>query len=374
MPAIKVVHMTSVHTAVDHRVFRKECRSLARAGFDVTLVVTSSEDAMVEGIKIKAIEKPRSRFARMTRTVWSVYREAQKLDADVYHFHDPELIPAALLLRGRGKKVIYDIHEDYPRDILYKNYLPKWTRRIVARLAEFIEGAVCRHFSALVTVTPAIAARFAELNHRTVVVCNYPYPEELASESAVSWDARKIAATYVGTVTPQRGIAQMIGAMALLPEALEAKLEMAGDEIPAEFQKLPGWSSVRYHGGLPQLETYKLLRSVRVGLIVEHPIPTFIESMPVKVFEYMGAGLPVVASNFPFWRKMLGDERCVIFVDPLNVREVAQAVEYLLTHPEEAAEMGRRGQAAVERRFNWNTEAQKLVDLYRDLVSQKCAA
>lgn len=365
--------MTSVHSAVDHRIFRKECRSLARAGFDVTVVGPHPDDTVAEQVQIKSIRKHDSRFARMTRTVWQVFQEAKKRDADVYHFHDPELIPVALLLRSRGKRVIYDIHEDYPKDILSKSYLPRWSRQFIAWLAERVETTTCRHFSALVAVVPSIAARFQAINSRIVIIYNYPYSEELIGEDSSSWESRKQAIAYVGTITPQRGIAEMVRAMTLLPHSVEATLELAGDEVPEEVKKMPGWSLVNHHGALDQLSTYKLLRQVRAGVICEHPISSFVESMPVKVFEYMGAGLPVIASNFPFWRKMLDGVECSLFVDPLNVQEIAQAIEYLLTHPVEAERMGRNGQAAVLSRFNWNTEAEKLVDLYVELVNQECA-
>jgi 23S rRNA maturation-related 3'-5' exoribonuclease YhaM len=131
MPPIKVVHMTSVHSALDHRIFKKECRSLARAGFDVTVVGPHPQDAVEELVRIKSVKKHKSKLARMTRTVWSVFQEAQKCDAQIYHFHDPELIPAGVLLSSRGRKVIYDVHEDFPRDMMFKSYLPVWSRRFL---------------------------------------------------------------------------------------------------------------------------------------------------------------------------------------------------------------------------------------------------
>src|SRR5208282_6515826 len=140
MQALKIVHLTSVHTALDPRIFQKECRSLARAGFDVTIVGPHPNDTVSEQVHIRSVKKHSSRIARMTRTAWRVFQQAKLLDADVYHFHDPELIPVALLLRCHGKKVVYDIHEDYPKDILFKNYLPRWSRRPVAYLAGKIEA------------------------------------------------------------------------------------------------------------------------------------------------------------------------------------------------------------------------------------------
>ena len=373
MQALRIVHLTSVHSALDARIFKKECRSLARAGFDVTLVGPHPIDTIEEKVRILSVKKHRSRIARITRTVWQVFQVAKSLDADVYHFHDPELIPVALLLRKSGKNVVYDIHEDFPRDLLFKPYLPRWSRRLLSRVAESLEKAACRHFSGLVSVTPSIAARLQTVNQRTVVVCNYPFPEELIGTELPEWESRGLAAAYVGTITPQRGIAEMVRAMACLPDSLSATLEIAGDCIYEGLTKLDGWSRVRFHGALDQPSTYRLLRSARVGIVVEHPIPTFLEAMPVKLFEYMGAGLPVIASNFPLWRKMLSGLECAIFVDPLKVPEIAAALEYLLTHPNEAEAMGRRGQSAVVERLNWNTQLPKLVSLYSELATNLCA-
>ena len=379
MPA-KVVHMTSVHSAFDGRIFHKECRSLARAGFQVTIIGPHSVDTVADEVHIKSICKDRSRLARMTRTVWRVYQEALKQNADVYHFHDPELIPVGLLLRARGKKVIYDIHEDNPKDILSKYYLPLWSRRLIAWITERVESSACGHFSALVAVTPSIAKRFQTINPRTVIVHNYPYSEELIpDQSSSSWNSRRQSVAYVGYICPERAIREMVFAMALLPETLSAALELAGTAIPEhanpqELQRHPGWVRVHHHGLLNQPSTFRILQSVRAGLVLFHPEPNHMEAMPQKIFEYMGAGIPVIASDFPSWRRLLGEAGCAIFVDPLDPKAIAQAIEYILTHPAEAEEMGKRGQIAVLERYNWGDEAKKLVNLYSSLAERTCAA
>ncbi len=371
---LRVAHLTSVHSALDHRIFRKECRSLARAGYAVTVIGPHAADSEQESVSIRAIEKPKSRLLRMTHTAWRVYRAALREHADVYHFHDPELIPLALLLRAQGKKVIYDVHEDYPKDIYYKPYLPHAVRRIISSVVETVEVSAARHFSAVVAVTPGIAGRFISANQKTVLVRNFPHREELLGESAKPWDARRLAAAYIGTISPQRGIREIVQAAGLLPDSLGAKLEIAGDEVPQDVKRLAGWTRVCHHGVLDQHGTYDLLRSVRVGLSCQHPIPTFVDSIPVKIFEYMGAGLPIIVSNFSLWRQMLNDVRCAIFVNPLNVREIADALEFLLTNPAEAEAMGKRGQAAVASQFNWNSESKTLVELYTRLIGAPCAA
>jgi hypothetical protein len=159
----KIVHLTSVHSPSDIRIFFKECRSLAAAGYEVVLVAPGGKDRFVEGVQVRAITKAARRLERMTKIVWAVYRAAIRERAEIYHFHDPELIPVGLLLRLRGKRVIYDIHEDVPRDIRSKYYLPVWARSFIGNVVEIIENFAARRFSALVSVTPHITKRFRTL-------------------------------------------------------------------------------------------------------------------------------------------------------------------------------------------------------------------
>ena len=380
MSSVKVVHMTTVHSATDGRIFHKQCRSLARAGFHVTSIGPHPEDAVVDRVNIKAIQRDRTRLARMTRTVWRTYREALKQNADIYHFHDPELIPVGLLLRARGKDVIYDLHEDYPKDILSKEYLPLYSRRAVAWMMDQLERAACGHFSALVTVTPSIADRLKTINERTVIVYNYPYSNELVLNNEFdSWAKRKQAVAYVGGITGERGIRRMVQAMGMLPASVPCTLELAGTTVPKDVQVEdlhgePGWPRVNYHGRLDLASTFRLLHSVRAGLVVLSPLPSFVDSMPQKLFEYMGAGIPVIASDFPLWRGIIGKSRCGILLDPADTTAIAQAIEYVLAHPAEAEEMGRRGQEVLLKQYSWHTEAEKLVSLYSGLVKPVCAA
>jgi glycosyltransferase involved in cell wall biosynthesis len=371
--------MTSVHSALDPRIFHKECRSLARAGFHVTIIGPHSGDTLAGDVHVRSIRRDRSRLARMTRTVWRVYKEARRQAADVYHFHDPELIPAGLLLRASGKKVIYDIHEDFPKDVMSKFYLPVWSRPLIAWLAERIEGVACARFSALVTVTPSIAARFRPFNRHVAVVHNYPYAREIVfAQRALPWASRRQSVAYVGGITAQRAIREMVEAMSFLPPSLDATLELAGNETPEGIDPSviyghPGWRRVKHHGFIDQPSTFRLLHKVSAGLVLFHPVPNHLEALPQKIFEYMGAGLPIIASDFPLWRKILGDVGCALFVDPMQPRAIAQAIEYLLTHPAQAEEMGLRGQAAVLERYNWDTQAEELVNLYVSLTDSTCA-
>ena len=370
----KVCVLTSVHQPFDIRIFHKECKSLAQAGYEVTLVAACQCDQAVDGVRFRAIPKAKSRIARLTQTDWRVYREALKQRADIYHFHDPELIPIALLLRMGGKKVIYDIHEDLPRCMPYKPYLPKWVGALAARVVELGENTASRFFSGLVAATPVIAARFCQRNEHTVVVHNYPLMGELAARPDHPWEAREMRVAYAGSsVSIQRGALEMVQAMGLLPADLEASLSLAGPFSPESLRDRlaaePGWKRVQICGVLDRPGVTDLLGRARAGLVLQRPEPNAMAGKPVKMFEYMAAGIPVISAHFPLWSQIVDGAQCGLCVDPLNPREIAQAIRYLLTHPREAEAMGQRGRRAIEERLNWNREEAKLLDLYTELTA-----
>jgi len=372
----KVVHLTSVHGPLNMRIFHKECKSLAENGYEVVLIAPDQHDRVVEGVQIKAIRKPKSRIVRMTLGVWRVYRQAVRQQAELYHFHDPELLSVGLLLRARGAKVIYDIHEDLPRTIENKFYLPFWLRRILVPVTEWLEDAGATRLSALVVATLPIAERFSAINHRTVVVNNYPILKEFSASTETPWDRRDIPLAYVGaTLTRVRGIRTIVQAASLLPETLSPRLCLAGrfinDGLYEDLLNTPGWDRVDHLGYITRDRVADVLGRTRVGLVVMPPAPNYVRSRPTKLFEYMAAGVPVIASDFPDWREIVDAARCGLLVPPENSRAIATAMEYLLTHPEEAREMGRRGRKAVESSYVWDVEKKTLLELYDSLLTSR---
>jgi glycosyltransferase involved in cell wall biosynthesis len=377
--SLKIVHLTSVHSAFDTRIFAKECRSLAQAGFQVVIIAPHTEDTAVDGVRIKAVPlaEGKGRLHRMTATAWQVFREACRQNGDIYHFHDPELIPAALALRARGKKVVYDIHENVPEDILLKQYLPLWSRRLVAWLVGAMETSASHLFSALVTVSPVIAERFAPTNPRTVLIHNFPEPKELAAAAEHPWEAREPMVAFPGGILPERGIREMVHAMACFPDSANARLEIASAEFPKdlweELTKHPGWKRVRYRGPLNRKQVVEMLGRASAGLVLYLPEGQNHGAMPHKLFEYMAAGIPVIATDLKLWRKLLDGIDCVLFVDPRKPEAIAEAIQYVIDHPEEAARMGRIGREAVHTRYNWESQARELVKLYGGLLKIPCA-
>lgn len=369
----RVAHLTSVHPADDVRIFVKECRSLAAAGYDVFLVAPGDQRQVADGVHLVPVTRPRTRLERMTRTAWSILRSSQRLRAQVYHFHDPELIPIGVLLKLGGKCVIYDVHEDLPRQILDKDWIHPLLRAPIAWLASVGESLAGRVLDATVAATPTIAARFPRSS--TAIVRNLPILEELAPDSRTSeYQKRAATVAYVGGIAATRGAHQMVAATNLVSRRHSPRLVLAGRFQPpalaAELARIPGWDRVDVAGWLGRTEVAGLLGTARIGLVTLLPTASYLESYPTKLFEYMAAGLPVIASDFPLWREIVHGAGCGLLVDPHDPGSIAAAIDRLLDDPAEAEAMGLRGQQAIIEQYSWETERGHLLDLYTRLVGR----
>jgi glycosyltransferase involved in cell wall biosynthesis len=304
---------------------------------------------------------------------WSyrLYKEALREDADVYHLHDPELLPVALLLKARSKRVVYDSHEDLPREFLSRSQIRPWIRRVLQTVSESVENFVARRMDAIVAATPVIGERFAAINKNTVVVNNYPILSEIRIGSLTRWEKREDWVAYLGNVNRERGICDLIEAMTLIPDGSNIRLKLAGvihsPEFRRELESMAGWSRVDWLGYLKKRdEVADLLSRIKIGIAVVHPERAYMDGQLVKIYEYMAAGVPVVVSDFPRWRSAL--EGCALFVPPKRPEAIAEGIRYLLARPDRAQEMGLNGLLKVEQLYNWGREEKTLVALYHSLT------
>jgi glycosyltransferase involved in cell wall biosynthesis len=367
-----VAHLTSAHPRFDTRIFIKQCRLLARHGFEVALVVADGlGPAVRDGVRIHDVGRESGRLARMLRTTTRVLEQAARLDADIYHLHDPELIPAGLRLKRLGKTVLFDAHEDVPLQVLGKTYLPRLARRPLAAGLGAFERFACARFDGIVAATPSIRDKFLRIHPNTVDVNNYPVVAEFAP--APSWDGKASEVCYVGSIAAIRGIREMLAACALLRSG--ARLNLAGSfedaALEADVRGLRGWERVNWLGQLDRGGVAEAMRRSIGGLVTLHKQPNYLDALPVKMFEYMAAGIPVIASDIPLWRAIVEGHACGLCVDPLDPGAIAQAIDFLAGHPAQAEEMGRNGRRAVEEHYNWQRESDKLLALYARLARHK---
>jgi glycosyltransferase involved in cell wall biosynthesis len=364
----RVCHITTVHPIDDHRILYKECVSLRAAGYDVTLIAPHDADTVIEGVPVVALhDRMRHRIERIARRPRAAYRAAVALDADLYHFHDPEFLPYGARLARAGKRVVYDAHEDVPEQIRHKYWIPRAGRRGVARAVARLEASCVARMDAVVSPSATALERLRSRQSRALLVANYPRLDEITP--AAGWGDRDHAACYVGGITAVRGAHELVAAMA----HADAELRLAGrfspSELRLELERSPGWPHVRYLGQLGREAVGALLAQVKVGVIPLQPIANYVEAYPVKLFEYMAAGLPVVATDVPLWRAFLEAHGCGVCVPHGSPERLGGAIARLLADEAQARAMGERGRRAVEERYSWETQAAVLVGLYHELLS-----
>lgn len=369
----KIVHLTSVHPRHDTRIFIKQCNSLAAHGYDVTLVVADGKADECKGrVKIIDVGYLPGRFNRMFKTTRRVLEKAIELDADVYHLHDPELIPIGLKLKRLGKRVIFDSHEDVPTDILDKPYINYFSRVFVSKIYQIYERLTLKRFDAIIAATPCIRDKLSAINVNTIDINNYPIMGELMSGVVGHWSGRQHQIAYVGGIGLLRGIREIVHALEFTTS--NARLQLAGEfgepEVKAEVINFTGWQYVDELGFLNREEVSVLLSRCMAGLVTFHPLSNHVSAQPNKMFEYMSAGIPVIASNFPLWREIVEGNDCGLCVDPLDPKAIAQAIDFIINNPERARQMGEDGQRAVQTRYNWGVEEAKLLKVYAQVLGE----
>jgi len=386
---IKVCHLTTVHRAYDIRVFYKECLSLAKAGYEVVLIARHDKSETIAGVHIIPGPVFKNRLVRVLFSPLRMFFLALKQRAKVYHFHDPELLVTGLLLRLFTRaRVIYDIHEDYKTSIRQKHYLSRWLAAVAANFFGFFESAAARFFQ-LVLAEKYYKKRFP----RGIHVLNYPIIEEdrwkdstLGKDGALSQSGyhRPLPGgsapgsshlLYTGTMSEDRGALLYAEMLNYLKDIDIFMVGFCRKSLAQQVWEIAGKEQARLHleGEEEFVHPARVLYYYQkgkwlAGLAVFPPTNHYMNKELTKFFEYMSAGIPVICSDFPVWRELIEETDAGLVVDPFDRKAITDAVEYLKTHPGEAAGMGENGKRAVLERFNWNLEGEKLLSLYEQIL------
>ncbi len=369
---MKIVHLTSVHSTFDIRIFYKQAISLVNAGHRVTLISTSENQLpdSYRGVELIRVKKYKNKFLRITITCLAIIRKAYKTKADIYHFHDPELIPWCMILHLFGKKIVMDVHEDYKSQIRGNSWIPRILKPLFSYLINLLEWLAVNTFYGIVTVDEPITEKLLKHNAKIkiITVRNYPIINKntLSFVPTLSkYSSKKIL--FLGGLMSSRCAPEFIHALEIL-EDLEYSAYVGGNYNQEEILNLlmnsPIHNRVTFLGRVALEDIEKLLfdSSVSVNLFSNHPNHYGLRSN--RLFESLAAALPVIVSNFLLTKSFVDEYSCGIAVDPHSPESIAQALRTLLSNPEIAMEKGLKGRSAVLKHYSWDSQAEKLNKFY----------
>lgn len=358
------------HKAFDTRIFQKEARTLMRAGYEVTLIIPHDKNELVDGIAIEAVPLPDRGWKQLIVCPWRIFKSALNHSRQsIFHIHDSELLLIGLLLKITGRRVIYDAHEDTPRQIAYQHWIPGWIKKPYSWFYFLLEKLAGWSFNSIIVAEPVIAHYFPK--RKTQLIRNFSKVESFQRlNNVIPYGQRKKSVVYIGLLSTPRGLFEMVqGYAAVVKKHPDFEFKLGGKFSPPQLEKeIVDNFHVQFLDWVPYEKLPVILSEARIGIIIPQPNPRYRTNYPVKLFEYMAAGLPVIASKFGEAAFFVKECNGGLLVDPQNTPEVAEALTWLLEHPAEAEAMGKRGQEMIFKTYNWEVESEKLVSLYNSFT------
>lgn len=364
---MKVCHITTVHPKNDNRIFYKECVTLKEAGYDVSFLIAGEENHRKNGVNIIGLKKHKSRLSNFLLTSFmGVLKSEKKIKADLYHFHDPELIFTGLFLKLKGKKVIYDIHENNSAAIMSKPYIKsrivKW---IISKCFDLLEKNAIRFFDGIITARPDITEKFKHKN--IVTLRNFPildFNSQSKEYIEPSKDTKK-SVIFVGGMSHIRGIDTLIDAFNEMPE-YDLKLLGPIKQLKLKEKVETSNENIKYLGTVEPYEIFNHIYESTAGIITFLPAPNHVKTLATKPFEYMACGRPMIMSNFPYWKNFFQDSS--LYTDPENKDEIIKVCRELLENDTLSEEMGRTNLKLAITEYNWKEESKRMIKLYSKIL------
>lgn len=375
MPApakTRICHLTSVHFATDTRIFFRYCRSLSQ-NYEVSLIGIHPQKEVLDGVQIIPFHRFKNKILRVMFTWLIMLVKALKTRSRIYHFHDPELIPCALILKCFGKKIIYDVHENFAEDIFDKPWIryKKWWYF----LFNFFEKIACKYFK-IILAEYSYEDRYKKLNANYSFVLNYPDHRFFEPfKQPANRNTHRIF--YIGILLESRGLLEIAEAMYLLQQkGLYLYFDVVGElfsSLEREFVALPFFKEIDpyviFHGRKPLNEGYEISRNAAVGMCIIQKMKNSEFSYPTKMFEYMHIGLPQIISNFDLYRSIVETNQCGLCVDPSKPTEIANALEILISNKTLATKMSDNALKNAPL-YCWETCFEEVEKIYRLLLSK----
>ncbi|MDO1604835.1 glycosyltransferase [Lactobacillus sp. YT155] len=380
----QIMMISSVHVWFDTRIFFKEAMSLANNGFEVDFSAIEAENKQTdipnqENLTVNILPR-KSRLSR-----WHYWRKfyQQFMNSNAYflHIQDPELLIVAYFVKkklGDKVQIIYDMHEHLPAAIKTKTWIPKFMRERFSRIVSSVEKKLMKSCDSTLFAELSYKDNYQDMELDSVDILNYPQYQP--DEFTLSHSADNIAFTlvYVGALIEQRGLYEMID---LIDELVNKRkvivqLNLVGqiNENPDRLKEYIAQRNlndfINLLGRKPYSQIWKIYHESDLGLCLLQPTPNNLNSQSTKLFEYMAAGLPFIASDFPAFHRICEEFKCGIDFDPTNSELMADWIVEFMADEALRIQMGQQGIKAFQEHYNWQIEEKKLIQLYEDKVNK----
>ena len=369
---LKICHITTAHTRYDSRIFLKECTTLAaNKRYDVNLIclddfgIENKNNVCIIGIDIGK----KSKLKRILLGSYYIKKFLKNHSYDVYHFHDLELLNLAYKLSKSGKCVIFDSHEDYFALVEDKKRIPKVFKKFFSNILMYFQKRTFKKCNAVITVTPHIKDKIVKYNSNTHIVENFPIVEKFTKRYK---HKKNINLCFAGGISKQWMHHSIINALANLKNI---KYDVAGISFNSkyfeELKKNDINKNMKFLGRLSHKDVKKLYGVSDVGMALnDYSFNVDYHNGSIgntKIFEYMEAGLPLIATDFKLWKEIIEENNCGICINPNNVEDIKNAITFFIKNPEKIKEYGINGRRMIEKFYNWDESAKKLLDIYKEL-------
>jgi glycosyltransferase involved in cell wall biosynthesis len=308
----------------------------------------------------------------------NAYRMVEHEKFNVFHAHDLNTLPVAYLSAIKNDaKLVYDSHELY----IERNKL-KPSSKVWKFILGKIEGFLIEKTDAVFTVNETIAEEMAKRYKidKPGVVMNTPasintmerclrFNGSLRSELSVPEQYRMIL--YIGAITFNRGLEELIKSLQYLPDCYLVYMGYGSEPFKSRLldivQKIDVADRFSFFGPVPSEQVIHYAADADVGVApIANACMSYYYCSPNKLFEYMNAGLPVAASNFPELEKVVIGHEIGTSFNPADPRDIADSIRQIL---DDAPTREKMAQNAVRasKLYNWEIESKKLLKIYSGL-------
>lgn len=367
---MRICMLTSSHDFYDNRIYYKEILSLKKIYDEIYIVGPGKKDFVTEdGVIVKSF-KPRKTWYDRFRPMKDMFKIAKDIKADVYHAHEPDSFQVAIKLKkALGSKAIYDSHEYHPE--AFSEHFPKG-KKLAEKIIYKYEKSIAKKADYIITVNELLVNKFKEYNPNVCLIPNYPV---LSINKVIPQYDGKPVFVYVGGLREDRGIFKILEAIQLVK--IECKYLFIGGFEDENFKcKVEEFiknnlrdKDIVFTGKIPHLQVFNYLNKSCAGFVLLQPNNwRYVNSEPIKLFEYMMTKTAIIASDFPMMRKIVQDSKCGCLVEPDNINQIAKAIEKLASNMEDTKQMGQNGYEAINECYNWSICEKRILEIYSILL------